>query len=359
MKYFLTLNLISCLFLTACGGSSSSTSSTAPVIAPKETTPTESLPHTVTKGIEMLAQAKLAATSESKLTTSLFKKGTTFSFGDEAGKLAYQDFLDSPEEPKKYIANLIICNSTCYKDDTALKTMQIQFSIVPQSNGVMKVENLRYSLLDENTFDLYAIQQPLRSLINSNRTLEKSVTSSTSFEVLDENHRIFEFSIYGDPFKDELSISKLKIAFSPHGQWFSSISQDVLMVGTRVTNQTNISSIPVLEKNHLFSGVAFNSDYTMQEKINFFDFNLNQYSYMKTRKFSSMFDREKIKHGLYTPIGKTNAFGYGYTVSTGEYSIGDNPVHFKAGVFVIDPSGTFALGIEQRQNSKDVSFILQ
>ncbi|MFW1841237.1 hypothetical protein ACG9XS_22310, partial [Acinetobacter gyllenbergii] len=92
-----------------------------------------------------------------------------------AGKLAYQDFLDSPEEPKKYIANLIICNSTCYKDDTALKTMQIQFSIVPQSNGVMKVENLRYSLLDENTFDLYAIQQPLRSLINSNRTLEKSV----------------------------------------------------------------------------------------------------------------------------------------------------------------------------------------
>lgn len=74
MKYFLTLNLISCLFLTACGGSSSSTSSTAPVIAPKETTPTESLPHTVTKGIEMLAQAKLAATSESKLTTSLFKK---------------------------------------------------------------------------------------------------------------------------------------------------------------------------------------------------------------------------------------------------------------------------------------------
>ena len=74
-------------------------------------------------------------------------------------------------------------------------------------------------------------------MANSQQTLESRIDLPTSFEMLDESHRIFEFSIYDDPIKDELQISKLKLAFSPHGQWFTSLSQDVLVAGTRVQDE--------------------------------------------------------------------------------------------------------------------------
>ena len=269
-----------------------------------------------------------------------------FTFGGAERKLAYQDFLTSSEQAKTYIASLIICNGSCYKDATALKTAQIQFNIVPQSNGSMHIENLKYRLLDENTLDLYAIQQPQSSLMTSNRIAESRIDIPTSFEMLDENRRIFEFSIEGNPLKDEISFSKLQIAFSEHGQWFTSLSQDVLMAGTRVVDQTSYNPLTGFSKARAFSGIAFNLDQSMQEQFNTFDVASYKDTYMSTKKFSSMFNASTIKHGLYSPIGKSNAFGYGYTENSAEFSLGDNAVYRTAGVFVIDPSATFALGME-------------
>ena len=63
------------------------------------------------------------------------------------------------------------CVMVFYQDDTAIKTAQIQFNIVPKANGTMAVENLQYRKLDENSLNLYALQQPLKSLLTSNRVL--------------------------------------------------------------------------------------------------------------------------------------------------------------------------------------------
>ena len=185
---------------------------------------------------------------------------------------------------------------------------------MPQNNGTLQIENLQYRQLDENTLDFGAAQQPLQSLMNSNRVREKQLDSPTSFEMIDENRRIFEFSINGDPFKDELQFSKLKIAFSKHGQWFSSLSQDVFIAGTRILDEAAFVAVPALEQSRFaFTGVSFGLDQKIQAYINTFDFESYQATYMQAKKFSSIFDSAATQHGLYTKIGSSNAFGYGYT----------------------------------------------
>ena len=307
----------------------------------------------------MLAQAKLAATVETELDATDFKKDADLSFAGGLGKLAYKDFLDSPEQRKTYIANVVLCNGVCYQDDTAIKTAQIQFNIVPKANRTMAVENLQYRKLDENSLNLYALQQPLKSLLTSNRVLESRIDLPTSFEMLDESHRIFEFSIYGDPIKDELQISKLKLAFSPHGQWFTSLSQDVLVAGTRVQDEAAFEESTAFNKTS-FRGVSFNLTQKMQEQIYDFSFESYKYTYMQPKKFKSMFNDTTYQYGLYTNIGSSNAFGYGYAQNSAEeYMMDANPVYRNAGVLVFDPSANFAVGMQQRSSSKDVSMILQ
>ena len=94
---------------------------------------------------------------------------------------------------------------------------------------------------------------------------------------------IFEFSIYGDPIKDELQISKLKLAFSPHGQWFTSLSQDVLVAGTRVQDEAAFEESTAFNKTS-FRGVSFNLTQKMQEQI---------YNDAKIGEFSSSFIRSE------------------------------------------------------------------
>ena len=196
-------------------------------------------------------------------------------------------------------------------------------------------------------------------MANSQQTLESRIDLSTSFEMLDESHRIFEFSIYDDPIKDELQISKLKLAFSPHGQWFTSLSQDVLVAGTRVQDEAAFEESTAFNKTS-FRGVSFNLTQKMQEQIYDFSFESYKYTYVQPKKFKSMFNDTTYQYGLYTNIGSSNAFGYGYAQNSAEeYMMDANPVYRNTGVLVFDPSANFAVGMQQRSSSKEVSMILQ
>ncbi len=104
-----------------------------------------------------------------------FKKDADLSFAGGLGKLAYKDFLDSPEQRKTYIANVVLCNGVCYQDDTAIKTAQIQFNIVPKANGTMAVENLQYRKLDENSLNLYAPPTAPKIITHKQPSTEKAV----------------------------------------------------------------------------------------------------------------------------------------------------------------------------------------
>ncbi|MEG0405447.1 MAG: hypothetical protein RR563_04320 [Acinetobacter sp.] len=68
------------------------------------------------------------------------------------------------------------------------------------------------------------------------------------------------------------------------------------------------------------------------------------------------------KYGLYTKIGKTNAFGYGYT-NHAEKPFSeqkDNYIYNTSGIFVVDPSEQFLLGVESRGAfNQDTNFLLK
>lgn len=373
MKILLPLSLTSLLFLSACGGGSGGSdanSHAAPVVVQtipnqsnSENTDAHSEQHTepvnTALGLEMQQQAEQPATREYQLDYPVYKKGGSFIFGGDAAKLAYKDYLHSASQNKTYVANIALCNGQCDRDDVEIKTAQIQFNIVPTAEGTLKVENLLYRQLDENKFNLYTVQQPLQPLMNSNVVTESTIQRESTLAILDADKRIFTFSLAGDVFKGEVNISNLKLAFSPNGQWFTSMSQDVFVAGTRLDPDRNGAEVSRLVASNDLGGVSFNLDGKMVDDLKSYYFESYKHTYMIPKRFRSRTNQDAEKHGLFTPIGHTNSFGFGYSENGKEFSLNDNPVYQSAGIFVVDPSENFAIGVESRRFTQNVNILLQ
>ena len=372
MKIVFPLSLSALLFLSACGGGGGSDANNNAATAAVENLPdvqhssnqdthsdepTASVHNAL--ALDMQQQAELSATREYQLDYPVYKKGDHFIFGGDAAKLAYKDYLHSASQNKTYLANIALCNGQCDRDDVEIKTAQIQFNIVPTAEGKLKVENLLYRQLDENKFNLYTVQQPLQPLLNSNVVTESTIQRDSTLTELDADQRIFSFSLAGDVFKGEVDIRNLKLAFSPNGQWFTSMSQDVLVAGTRLDADRQDAEVSSLVASKYLGGVSFGLDGKMLDDLKSYYFESYKYTYMIPKKFRSRINQDAEKHGLFTPIGQTNTFGFGYSENGKEFSLNDNPVYQSAGILVVDPSESFAIGVESRRFTQNVNILLQ
>ena len=102
MKYLFATSICTVFFLSACGGGSSPSSTMAqPQPAPSVETPISPTPQQPSEtALEMLAQAKQAATIETALAFPNIIKDADLSFGGDSGKLAYHDFYTPKNNPK-------------------------------------------------------------------------------------------------------------------------------------------------------------------------------------------------------------------------------------------------------------------
>ncbi len=360
MKKVLSASLLAILSasLVACGGSggsSTSNQSTQSQISQQNQSNESNLENntadnnsttnsnTQQKYEEMLAQSKIAVVPELLLPETKGSQIDAFIFAGVAGKLSDNNYLSSIEQPKPYIANFAICNSnsTCYDNATGkdLLTGQVQFEIQPTKDGKLSVENAKLLQFNKSNFNLQS--SPYRV------STSQIITELTgSIQEVSAEKRSFKLSL--STTDNSLVINDLIIAFSAGGGWFTSVSDGVFMSGVRQSAPDNheIPTDVFTEfKQTNSQGIAFTDKF--KGNTGTYDFTIND-SPSDLKDF--VLD---TKSGNFVQVADGTLL-YGFKES-------NDLVTKTAGVFVIDPTATFASGYHKSYPAftTNVNVILQ